>query len=155
MKMFSVIASLLVSFAAIAGPEEHIQAQTCYSINSEREVRIDPKIPTQVCLESLDIDTTNDTVEIYSYFYSNLYKNVKLTSLSRKNEDYFSFKTSSVFLDETIADTTQKLTLTVSGLVDNYGQADLSYLTLKVEQVITKTYVEFPFVKNTYSYTKY
>ena len=78
MKMFSVIVSILVSFAAVAGPEEHMQAQTCYYINSERDVVIDSKIPTQICLESLDINSANESIEIYSYFFSDLYKKMKI-----------------------------------------------------------------------------
>ncbi|MBC7427516.1 MAG: hypothetical protein H7336_02820, partial [Bacteriovorax sp.] len=48
--------------------------------------------------------------------------------------------------------TTQKITLFISGQVDNYGDADLRYLTLNLEQIVGKTYVEYPYVKNTYNY---
>ncbi|MBC7711993.1 MAG: hypothetical protein H7177_01545 [Rhizobacter sp.] len=119
---------------------------------AEESSAINDNIPTQICLENLKVDTSANTISIYSYFFSDLYKNVKLNSVTRKNEDFYSFKSSSVVRDDVDGSDTQKITLFISGQVDNYGDADLKYLTLKLEQVVGKTYVEFPYTKNTYKY---
>lgn len=152
MKTLTALMVLVFSLSAFAGPEEHQQAQTCYYVVAEGSSPLNSNILTQICLESLNVDTFAETISVYSYFFSDLYKNLKLKSVTRRNEDFFSFKSASILRDNGDGSDTQKITLFISGQVDNYGDADLSSLTLSVEQVIGKTYVEFPVEKNIYQY---
>ena len=155
MKFITVIMALAFSFNVFAGSEEHEQAQTCYYVVVEESSPLNANVPTQICLENLTVDTSNETISAYSFFYSDLYVNLKLKSVTRKNEDFFSFKSSSVVRDEVDGSDTQKIILFISGQVDNYGAVDLKYLTISLDQVVGKTYVEYPYVKNTYKYKTY
>ncbi|MBC7428924.1 MAG: hypothetical protein H7336_09955 [Bacteriovorax sp.] len=152
MKTFTALMALAFSLSAFAGPEEHQQAQICYYVVVETSSPITNDIPSEICLERLRVDTALDTISAYSYFFPSLYLNLKLDSVTRKNEDFYSFKSSSVVRDDVDGSTTQKITLFISGQVDNYGDADLRNLTLNLEQIVGKTYVEYPYVKNTYNY---
>ncbi len=153
MKIFTVLLTLVFSLAAVAGPEEHKQAQTCYSIVSAESSEINSNVPAEICLETFSVDTSSEKVFVYSYFDAKIFKNIKLDSLTRKNEDFFNFKSFNVFRDDIDElGNTQKLTIIISGLVDNVGEADVTALNLTVNQFIGKTYTESAVVKNTYKY---
>jgi hypothetical protein len=150
MKALIALSVLVLSITAHAGPEEHKQDQTCYYIVAEESSQLNDGIPTEICLETLNVDTSAETISVYSYFDANLFKNLKLTSVTRKNEDAYSFKSVSA-----IEDGLNQTKLFVNGQVNNYGESDVTYLEIKVEQVVKKTYVETPYVKNTYQYRTY
>lgn len=150
MKIMTVLMALVLSTSVMAGPEEHQSAQTCYFIVKEESSALNDSIPTQICLESLAVDTSAEKIEVYSYFFSDLYKNLKLNYVARKNEDSFSFRASSVLRDDL-----EKIKLFINGRVDNYGEANLSELEIRVEQVVNKEFVETPYVKNVYKYRTY
>ena len=150
MKALIALSVLALSFAAQAGPEEHKQSQTCYYVVAEESSELNDGVPTEVCLETLNVDTSTESISVYSYFNSDLFKNLKLTSLTRKNEDAYSFKSVSA-----LKDGLNETKLFINGQVNNYGESDVTYLDIKVEQVIKKIYVETPYVKNTYQYRAY
>lgn len=156
MKALITLMTLVFSLTAVAGPEEHMQAQTCYYLIAEESSPINNDIPTQICLESLTVDTSAETISIYSYFYSDLYKNLKLNYIARKNEDSFSFRASNLVRNDIVGTEVQKITLFISGRVDNQGEVDdLEYLTISLEQIVGKTWAEAPIVKNIYKYRTY
>jgi hypothetical protein len=150
MKILIALSVLILSIAAHAGPEEHKQAQTCYYVVAEESSQLNDGVPTEICLETLNVDTSAETISVYSYFNANLFKNLKLTSVTRKNEDAFSFKSVSA-----IEDGFNQTKLFVSGKVNNNGEADVNYLDIKVEQIVKKIYVETPYVLNTFKYRAY
>jgi hypothetical protein len=150
MKILIGLSILILSIAAHAGPEEHIQAQTCYYVVAEESSRLNDGVPTEICLETLDVDTSTETISVFSYFNANLFKNLKLTSVSRKNEDTYSFKSVSA-----IEDSLNQTKLFVNGQVNNYGESDVNFLEIKVEQIVKKINVESPNEINTYKYRAY
>ncbi len=153
MKTIAVLMALAFSFNVFAGGEEHEQAQACYTVVTEESSEINVNIPTQICLERVMVNASENTISVYSFFYSDLYENIKLTYVARKNEDFYSFRSQSLVRDDIDGDmNTQKITLFISGLVDNYGEADIKYLTISLEQIVGKTFVETPYVKNVYKY---
>ena len=153
MKTIAVLMALAFSLNVFAGGEEHEQAQACYSVVVEESSQINKNIPTQICLERVLVKTTENTFAVYSFFYSDLYENINLTYVARKNEDFYSFRSQSLIRDDIDSDmNSQKITLFISGVVDNYGDADIKFLTISLEQIVGKTFVETPYVKNTYKY---
>lgn len=156
MKIFIALAVLVFSLVASAGSEEHAQSQTCYYVIAEQSSPINNEIPTQICLETLNIDTNAETISAFSFFYPELYEELKLSYVTRKNEDFFNFSASSLLRDDVVGENTQKMTLFISGQVDNYGAAaDIKSLTISLEQIVGKTWVEYPYTKNTYRYKTY
>ncbi len=150
MKVLIALSVLALSIAAHAGPEEHKQAQTCYYVVAEEGSELNDGVPSEICLETLNVDTSAETISVYSYFNADLFKNLKLTSVTRKNEDTYGFKAVSA-----LEDGLNETKLFVNGQVNNYGESDVTYLDIKVEQVVKKIYVETPYVKNTYKYRAY
>ena len=142
MKKLLISVVVLASLNSFAGPEEHISAQTCYSLKNVAQAALASKyVPTQICLEEVTIDSSNETIKIYSYFMSDLFKDLKLDYFARKNEDYFRFRSSNRLADQAQVATNQDVTvdLNISGLVDNYGYSDLRDLEITVKQK-TNTY---------------
>lgn len=138
MKKLLLSVAVLTSLNSFAGPEEHISNQTCFSLKNSAQAALASKyVPTQICLEEVTIDSSKETIQIYSYFMSDLFKNLKLDYFARKNEDYFRFRSSSRLVDQAQVATNQDVTidLNISGIVDNYGSSDVRYLDVSVTQV--------------------
>ena len=128
--ILATAAFFLCSFNAFAGPEDHISAQTCYSLKSAPVVAA---IPQRVCIEQIsinNIDTDEATLTIYSYFNQKYFENMKLTYLARHNENGFSFKAANVLAEsyEFGCGSAEKATLEIAGRVDNDGLTEPQYL---------------------------
>lgn len=137
MKLILSLFIYAASAVALAGPEDHIAAQVCYDIQKTQYVPTN--VPSQICLETLDINPMNNTISIYSYFYPKFYTNVKLTSLIRITEDNYSFKAESVLFNEwnSGCGDGETVTMHISGLTDFNGSGDISALKISVEQDFT------------------
>lgn len=133
-----ILFSTVISFA---GPEEHINAQSCYGLAGTPGVYLSDKVPTEICLETLTINASENTIQVYSYFASNqmLFQNTQLTHLTRVNEDYYSFSASSIFTNEWNSGCRDAETneLVISGRVDSNGDADVSTLKLTLKNETT------------------
>ncbi len=141
MKKLLMSALLLTTIHTFAGPEDHFQNQVCYRMKSEQVQFASTYTPTEICIENLTIDTNSDKVYVVSYFMSELFKDLKVTSVIRKNEDFFRFSALNRLADQAQTATNQSVDvdLTISGLVDNNGIADVSNLKISVKQK-TATY---------------
>lgn len=137
MKLILGLSIIFASMVSMAGPEDHISAQVCYYIQKTQYVPTN--VPSQICLETLDVNPMNSTISIYSYFYPKFYTNVKLTSLIRKTEDNYSFKAESILLNEwqSGCGDGETVTMHISGLTDFNGSGDIYTLEISVEQNFT------------------
>jgi hypothetical protein len=128
MKFILSLLILTAGFNVFAGPEDHIQNQSCYDLENPADLQISANVPTEVCLEALLVDLSDESISVYSYFMQSLFSTLKLNKLNRHNEDYFKFK-SVAFI---AMDQSEPAELTISGTVDNYGQANVNYLDISV-----------------------
>lgn len=138
MKYLSILAALLLTSVSYAGPEEHIQAQTCYVLDTPSKAQAINLVPEVICFETLNIDPANQEIQVYSYFkqYQDLFNNMKVTSLIRYTEDSYKYGAEKVLVDDVgpACGKRTKLVLKMSGLVDFMGYGDVSAQTVKVEQ---------------------
>ena len=139
MKLILSLFFVLSGLSAFAGPEDSISAQVCYQLQNAKNA---PKeIPQEVCLETLNIYPQYNTINIYSYFYPNLFKGMKLNSLIRNTEDSYKFKAENVLLEEWDFGCGEgnKITLFVDGKTDfnGNGQNELGQLDISIEQDFT------------------
>lgn len=136
MKTILAILALTASLSAVAGPEEHEQAQKCYVLSALDAKRATDLVPEQICLETIKVDLATDTIDVYSYFFNDLFKNMKLNSLIRQSEDFYSFKSSNTFYNSENEQSGQieRLTVLLSGKVDFNGYGDPAELNVEVKQ---------------------
>ncbi len=134
-------ALILTAINSFAGPEDHVQNQVCYRMKTEQIEFASAYTPKEICIENLTIDTNSDKVYVVSYFMPEIFKDLKVTSVVRKNEDFFRFNALNRLADQAQTATNQSVDvdLTISGLVDNNGIADISDLKVSVKQK-TETY---------------
>jgi len=101
------------------------------------------------------VDPSAEIITAYSWFQPVLYENLKIDYVARKNEDGFSFRSSAIIHDSLngLGDS-ERMTLKIKGVVNNYGEGDIKYLDISLEQVFKKSFVETPVLKNTYQYRR-
>lgn len=136
MKKFILCSAVVLSFSAHAGPEEHREAQKCYVLSAIDAKRATENVPTELCIETLNIDTASEKINIDTYFFKLFFANVQLNSLTRKNEETLNFKSSGsfYFMEDEQNGQLEKLTVLVSGKVDNEGVANPADLKIEVKQ---------------------
>jgi len=139
-KVKSLLLSAMLFSSAIcfAGPEDHVQAQTCYSIKEQDLNSVSEFAPKEICFEELSINTNNDQIYVYSYFshFQKYLKELRLTSLIRQTEDSFSYEAENVFFEqkERHCEDGIKLTLKFKGNVDFMGQGNIEDQKLSLVQ---------------------
>lgn len=135
--MKTVLITLLsiLSLNAFAGPEEHIAAQVCYELDSVSA----NGAPSEICLEEASLNLENSSISIYSYFMPYLYKDLSLNYLARRNENGYRFRSSAILEKQTDAmcGAAQESVLKISGISDNDGIVDISFLEITIEQSYT------------------
>lgn len=166
MKSVILLSVLLAGAVSFAGPEDHIQAQVCYSIASEDYPKAAPELPLELCFEKVQLHLTvlnnnlkQDSIELYSYFsyYSNYLNTVKLTDYVRVNEDEYTFKASSVLVDreERHCEDAVKITFDVEGRASAInGEAELGTQTLTLTQITKADVCHSNYVKNVFKYVR-
>lgn len=132
--ILATAALVLCTLQAYAGPEDHISAQTCYSLKSAAPAAV----PSRVCLEQIsitDVYSTSATLNIYSYFNQNLFNGMQLTYLARRNENGYTFRAANVLVDtyESGCGSAEKATLQISGPIDNDGLGYAEYVDVSVK----------------------
>lgn len=147
---------ILCSLQSFAGPEEHIAAQTCY-VPSNQAMKA--TIPQRVCLEEIFVSSVDGAVpalNIYSYFSREYFQDMTLTYLARHNEDSYSFRGSKILLQnwESGCGSAEKVTLEVSGRVDNDGLGLASAVDVSVKYETTNDTCHSKAQVNIYEYTK-
>jgi hypothetical protein len=125
MKMMTGLFILVSSIQAFAGPEEHLAAQVCYVANSAQASI------AEICLETVSVDVSENKIAIYSYFQQNqnLFNDMKVNYLARKNEDFYNFRASNILKADSCT-----ATLNINGQVDNYGDVNTSYLEISMNE---------------------
>jgi hypothetical protein len=146
---------LSIGISAFAGPEDHVQAQTCYGIRADQVALASSYVPQQICIENLTLDTSNDTISAYSYFMNDLFKDLKIVTLTRKNEDFYSFSAKNILAADAqiTTDKSVHVEMTISGLSDVYGQGDINYLKISVQQR-TDAYGDLNYQTDIFDYEK-
>ncbi len=136
MKKFILCSAIALSLSAHAGPEEHREAQKCYVLTATDAKRATENVPTELCIETVNIDTASEKIYIYTYFFNRFFENVQLNSLTRKNEEASIFKSSGpfYFTEDEQNGQLEKLSVVVSGKIDNQGAADAADLKVEVKQ---------------------
>jgi hypothetical protein len=157
--MKNIIALILIlsSINVFAGAEEHEQSQICYSLQSPDVATASVYVPRKICLETVNIDAMKNQISVFSFFMPELYEDLKLTSLIRRNEDVYSFKAISKLADQAQVATDESVIvdLMISGETDFNGAGDISNLKIQVKErrdkyaddTITQINV-FDYVKN-------
>lgn len=141
MKKLLMSVVVLAGLNSFAGPEDHMMSQTCYYLKNPSQIALATQyVPTQICIETVNIDTDKNTITAFSYFMPELYQNLNLNYLVRKNEDSFSFKAVNNLATEAEIGISETVTsdLLMSGVVDNQGYADVRYLSIQVKQTKEK-----------------
>lgn len=136
MKHFLILALVFTSLNLHAGAEEHQQSQTCYIMSASDRAQASNEVPTQVCIETLAVDLNNETIQGFSFFNDHLFTNLNLTTLTRKNEDFYTVKASSILKNEPgdVCEAEHKIELKIEGLSDNYGYIDVKELKVSVKE---------------------
>ena len=140
MKNIIVLLTLVLGMNAFAGPEDHMANQTCYDVQTTPGQYVPMAIPREICLEQLSIDPWANQITVHSYFQSELlFKGLKLTSLIRRNEDYFDFKASNVIFNQwnSGCGEGERTQLMISGLVDFAGESDVRSLHVTAEDEVS------------------
>lgn len=131
MKLILCMSLCLLSLAAVAGPEERRDAQSCYypvAQNSDNKI-------SSICLETISVDLRTEELSIYSYFMPELFKNLKINTLSRRNENGFSLRTKGT-ISSTLDSKTcsgEHVSLILNGQLDNDGVTEAQYLDISTE----------------------
>ncbi|MGZ5278731.1 MAG: hypothetical protein ACXWC9_02240 [Pseudobdellovibrionaceae bacterium] len=135
MKIMGSLLVLLLSVNVFAGPEEHKAAQSCYSLQAQPGVFVPAKVPYEVCLESLLINPRTEAVTIESYFQPELFKDLKVTSLTRTDADVYAFEASSILSEvwNSSCGDGELVRLKLKGQVDSLGNGSPSKLQVSVE----------------------
>lgn len=164
MKMLLMLSVLLTGVVSFAGPEEHIQAQVCYTIAAADQARAHSELPLELCFEKLNVHLsepiyeTEETIEVYSYFsqYSKYLNTLKLTSLIRSTEDEYSYKAESVLVNrsESHCDDGVKITLQMDGRVDIAGYGDISAQNVTLTQVTQADTCHSKYETNVFKYVR-
>lgn len=135
--MKSILATALIvcSLNAFAGPEDHISVQTCYKLKS---TYITNAIPERICLEEISVnspETTQASLNIYSYFNQSYFEGMALTYIARRNENGFSFRAANVLVEtfESGCGSAEKVTLQIYGQLDNDGVGQPEYVDVSVK----------------------
>ncbi|MFN3454632.1 MAG: hypothetical protein ACK41T_06685 [Pseudobdellovibrio sp.] len=120
----------IYALTAYAGPEEHRDAQKCY-----RNTELKPTyVPSEICLETLSVNANNDTITAYSYFMEQLFTNLKIDYLARRNENGFRFRSSAlIHYDWPSCAFGELATLHIDSISDNDGVVDIAYLDIYVK----------------------
>lgn len=166
MKSVILLSFLLAGALSFAGPEDHIQAQVCYTISAEDYPKAASELPVELCFEKVQLHLTvfnnnlkQDSIEIYSYFshYSNYLNTVQLKDYVRVTEDEYSFKASSVLVDreESHCEDSVKITLDFEGRASAInGEAELGTQTLTLTQVTKADVCHSNYAKNVFKYIR-
>lgn len=155
MKSVLVSAVLLFSFAAFAGPEDHLANQVCYQLEGNLDHSDLKEVPNQICFEEIQLDVNTKKAYIESYFHSDLYKETTLVYAIRWNEDQYKFGTSSLIYDhnDSICSDTNTLSIVITGFSDFLGAVDKTQVNVAVEHEHTNDNCHSPMrVAKTYNY---
>ncbi len=138
MKTLILASLLMTSSICFAGPEDHIQAQTCYSLVDQDLSKVSDLAPKELCFEELSINTNENKLYVYSYFnhYQKFLNDLKITSLIRQTEDAYSYKAEKVLFEQTErhCEDGLKLVLKLEGNVDFAGYGDIGSQNLSLVQ---------------------
>lgn len=127
-----VLISILISLTTSAYANEFNHTESCYEVAEVASA----SIPTKLCLNSVELNLNSNELTLQSShaLYTNLYKNLSVSQVSRHNEEWISFHSSKVIHNSSIKGTTETLTLKVSGRVDNYGVGFANFVDLNIVQ---------------------
>jgi hypothetical protein len=139
MKSFLLTAVLLFSFAAFAGPEDHLANEVCYQLEGSLDQNDLKEVPAQICFEQIQIDVNKNKAHIESYFHADLYQQTSLIYLIRASEDHYKFATSSLIYDhnDMVCGDTNTLSIMISGVSDFLGAVDKTQVNVVVEHEYT------------------
>lgn len=136
--MKTILIVLISAFClnAFAGPEEHIAAQVCYAQASANPVA---NAPQRICLEEGSLNLDNNSISIYSYFMPYLYKDLSVNHLARRNENGYRFRSAALLERESgaMCGSAFESVLKISGISDNDGLIDISFLEITIEHSYT------------------
>jgi hypothetical protein len=133
MKAFLVLASLVLSFSVIAGPEDHMH-DTCFTSSNER-----PYFVSSIfCFENATLNPLNNVVLVDGYA-SNVPGTLATTKLIRQSEDFYTFEAATVINNkwESGCGVGELATLIISGNADFNGYIDAKTLNFKVKYEMT------------------
>lgn len=136
MKTILIVLISALSFNAFAGPEEHIAAQICYAQASADPVA---NAPQKICLEEASLNLDDSSISIYSYFMPYLYKDLSVNYLARRNENGYRFRSTALLENESgaMCGAAFESVLKITGISDNDGIIDISFLEITIEQSYT------------------
>jgi hypothetical protein len=166
MKAIIALSVLLTATISYAGPEDHFNDQTCYTIAAEDYPKAASELPLEICFEKVQLHLTilnsnlkEDSIELYSYFsiHSQYLNNLKLTEYIRVTEDEYSYKASSVLVDreERHCEDSVKITLDVDGHVSAVdGVGDIAAQNITLTQVTKADVCHSNYDKHVFKYQR-
>jgi hypothetical protein len=133
MKVLVLTLVMLTSFSVVAGPEDR-RDDTCFRATSP----VTSFIPAEFCFEGASLDLNSDKLFITGYG-SNVPAELGAYSVTRKNEDYYSFKAKTTIANkwETGCGDGEFAELNIKGLADYTGAIEASSLSLSVNFEVT------------------
>lgn len=134
-KVLFFMTLVLASLIAKAGPEDHYQNQSCFELVGHSDT-ISKTVPTEVCLEDIRLDLSENKINIYSYFQSELFKNLTLINLQQHKENRYDFSAQSLILEnyDSGCGEGEKVTLLIEGQADGYGISSAERINVSVER---------------------
>lgn len=148
MKNLIAILFTLVGFSAFAGPEDIYEDQICFGLEAKDLKAVVAQAPTELCFESLHLDTYNKDLVFYTAFSQHrpFFRDLRVTNLVQSGPDSYSFNAQNAFLDEydSACSDGVRLTLLIKGEVDfmGYGDPRLQTLTLMQEKTNDVCHIE-------------
>ena len=132
MKLAIGLLSLALGFSAFAGPEEHLQNQTRYTIQVPQGEGVPANIPSEICLEEVVLTAATKTISIYSYFQPQLWQNLLVTNVKQTADGDFTFSAEKILSDisEGTCGYSETSTLLVSGKTDYLGRGNPAKLKI-------------------------
>lgn len=139
MKIAIGFLALALGFNAFAGPEEHLQNQSCYVIQPST-INVPKNIPTEICLEDIYVSAAAHNITVFSYFQAELFKDLKLDQLVRKTENLYTYKASKYIYTnfDMICSYGEQNEMTIEGVTDITGRGNPAQVTITVSYNTTR-----------------
>lgn len=140
MKFVIGFIALALSFNAFAGPEEHIQNQSCYVIQVSKNQVVPTSVPTEICLEDIYVSAAAKNIVVFSYFQAELWKDLKLDQFTRVDDYQFAYQASKDIFEkwEGSCGDGEINTLKVSGVTDITGRGTPGEVKISVSHYTTR-----------------
>ncbi len=140
MKLALSILTLVFSMTAFAGPEDHLQNQTCYVADVKAGEVLPASVPAEICLEDVVVNAEANSISIFSYFQPEIWEDLGLIIAYKRSQTEFKFLASKVLSEnsDTSCGNAEVVELFVIGLTDAKGKGNPAAVEISVTHRVTR-----------------